>query len=93
MSWRVILKDEIRTARKIYRCDAYRWWNDCGCCINDCTNSEERLVLEAMEANKGRIFRGQKYRYMRGVEEDMMVTLRLHIAMDELCRAHGLYDD
>lgn len=87
-----VLKDEIRTARKYYKCDAYAWWNRCGMSIGDCETSEQRLIVEAAEADKGKILPGQAYRYRRGVFEGRMVTCRERVGMCGVCHALGLYD-
>jgi len=88
----VILKDEMRAARMNYKCDAYDWWVQFGGNPADLT-PDERLMLEAAEADKGRILPGQVYRYTRGVFEGSMFTQRMRPGMDHICRAHGLYED
>jgi hypothetical protein len=89
----VCLKDEVRTARKEYRCDAYAWWVECSMTANDCVNDEQRRVLAAAQAAKGRILPGTKYRYQRGPFEGQMSTWRAGVAMDGLCRELHLYED
>lgn len=88
-----ILKDEIRTARKTYPCDAYGWWHRSGFGPQDCETDEQRLILEAAEVDKGKILAGQQYRYMRGVFEGRMVTWRERVGMGNVCRDLGLYEE
>ena len=88
-----VLKDEVRTARKQYKCDAYAWWNSCNMSLNDCETPEQRLVVEACEADKGKILPGQTYRYQRGLFEGHMVTWRERVGMADVCRALGLYEN
>jgi len=87
----VILKDEIRVARKHYTCDAYRHWNNCGMGQNDCVADDQRLIVQAAEADKGKILPGQEYRYARGVFEGRMVTWRARVGMEDVCKELGLY--
>ena len=87
-----VLKHELRTARKHYRCDATQWFHDCGMGRNDLT-AEQLLMLDAAEADKGRILPGQAYYYTRGVHEGAMFTWRARPGMDRICRDHGLYDN
>lgn len=89
----VCLKNEVRTARKEYVCDAYAWWVDCGMTENDCTNDEQRKALAAAKAANGRILPGTKYRYLRGPFDGHMSTWRAGLAMDDLCRELHLYED
>ena len=88
----VILKDEQRAARKHYKCDAYLWWNSCGGDIRELT-PDQLLIVQAAEADRGRILPGQRYVYRRGVHEGSMFTWRARIGMDNVCRDLGLYED
>lgn len=87
-----VLKHELRMARKSYACDATRHFHNCGMSRND-LDSEQVLMLDAAEADKGRILRGQMYYYTRGVDEGRMFTWRARPGMDSICRDHGLYED
>ena len=87
----VVLKDEVRHAKKHYKCDAYAWWTNCNLDLNDCISDDQRLIVEAAEADKGRILPGQLYRYQRGVFGGRMVTWRERVGMGNVCRDLGLY--
>jgi len=87
-----ILKDELRTARKHYKCDATAWFHDCGMGRHDLT-PDQQLLLDAAEADKGRILPGQAYHYQRGLYEGRMYTWRAKPGMQSVCRAHELFDE
>jgi methenyltetrahydromethanopterin cyclohydrolase len=89
----VALKDEVRTARKEYRCDACRWWNNAGMTEADCTTDEQRAAVAAAKDAGWKIRVGDKYRYVRGPYEGQMSTWRARVDIDDLCAAHKLYDD
>lgn len=88
-----VLKNEIRTARKEYHCDAWHYWVSGGLKPADCTDDAQRATLAAAEADAGHIKPGQKYRYVRGIFEGSMSTWRARADMEDLCRAHHLYED
>lgn len=87
-----ILKDEQRQARKHYTCDAFAWFHNCGMRRDELT-PDQRLFLDAAEADKGRILPGQVYYYRRGVYEGRMFTWRARPGMESVCVAHNLYDE
>ena len=87
----VVLKDEQRTARKIYKCDATAWLRACGLARCDLDPDQHR-ALDAADADKGCILRGQKYRYQRGVFEGRMCTWRARLDVQKVCQSHGLLD-
>lgn len=89
----IVLKDEVRTARNFYPCDASRWWFACGCVRDDELTPEQVLVLQGAGADKFKIRAGQRYHYQRGVVEGRMVTWRERLDMGSLCRAYNLYDE
>lgn len=88
----VILKDEVRCARKGYNCDASSWWNRCYMRAEDCT-PDQLLSLQGAEADQWKIRRGQRYRYVRGVNDGRMFTWRERLDMGSLCAQHNLYDE
>ena len=57
----LVLKDEVRTARKFYDCDASEMWRSYGP-PREAVTADERLVLEGVEADKWKIRPGQRYR-------------------------------
>lgn len=87
-----ILKNELRTARKNYKCDAYARFHACGMRRDELTQ-EQQLMLDAAEADKGRILPGQAYHYRRGVYEGRMFTWRSRSGMESICIDHDLYDE
>jgi hypothetical protein len=89
----IVLKDEVRHAKKVYMCDAYAWWNQCGMNLDDCVNEEQKLIVQASESDHGKILVGQLYRYQRGVFEGRMVTWRERFGMGNVCRNLGLYSE
>lgn len=89
----VVLKDEVRTARKEYRCDAYDWWRRCGLSADDCATEDQRQALAQAQIDGGKIEPGEKYRYIRGVHEGAMCTWRERLDTGALCRDLDLYDN
>ena len=87
-----VLRDDIRTARKFYDCDASEMWRSYGP-PREAVSADERLVLEGVEADKWKIRPGQRYRYVAHTEGRRMEVFRARLDMDGLCHAHGLYDD
>jgi hypothetical protein len=88
-----VLRDEIRTARKAYHCDAFARWRDCAMGPQDCENDEQRATLAAAEADGGKILPGQKYRFVAAIYDGDFGTWRERIDMGKLCAAHDLYDE
>lgn len=88
----LILKDEIRTARKLYDCDASAAWINYGP-PRDELPPDDRLVLEGVEADKWKIRPGQRYRCVVFRDGRELVTQRTRLDMDALCHRHELYDD
>lgn len=87
-----ILKDEQRHARKHYKCDAFALFHNCGMRSDELT-PDQQLLLDAAEADKGRILPGQAYHYRRGVHEGRMFTWRARLGLEAVCVAHNLYDE
>ena len=56
----VVLKDEVRHAKKHYKCDAYAWWTNCNLDLNDCISGDQRLIVEAAEQTRGASCRGRR---------------------------------
>lgn len=88
----LVLRDEIRTARKFYDCDASEMWRSYGP-PRDTVTADERLVLEGVEADKWKIRPGQRYRCVVFRDGGELVTQRARLDMDALCQRHDLYDD
>jgi hypothetical protein len=88
-----ILKDEVRAARKHYNCDASALWCNYSMKLDDCETGDQRLIVEAAQADKWKILPGQQYRYMRGIFEGRMVTWRERVGMGSVCRQLRLYED
>jgi len=88
----LVLKDEVRTARKFYDCDASEMWRSYGH-PRDAVTADERLVLEGVEADKWKIRPGQRYRCVVFRDGRELVTQRARLDMDALCQRYDLYDD
>lgn len=88
-----VLTDQIVTARKHYACDACHWWSRSDYTVNDCETSEQRLIVEAAQADRWRILPGQAYRKVTGVHEGQMSTYRARPGMDTVCRELDLFQD
>lgn len=88
-----IFTDKVVIARKPYRCDASEQWLRAGYTVEDCETSEQRLTVEAAEADRWRILPGQAYRKATGIYENAFCTYRARPGMDAVCRALGLFDD
>lgn len=87
-----MVKRELRTARKHYKCDATELFHDCGMSRNDLT-ADEQLELDAAEADKRRILPGQAYYYSCGVHEGSFFTWRARPGMDGICHDYEIYDN
>ena len=87
-----VLKDEVRTARKFYHCDASWMWNNYGP-PSDAVTAVDRLVLDGAKADKWKIRPGQRYRCVVFRDGRELVTQRARLDMDALCQRHDLYDD
>ena len=83
-----VLTDKLVQARKHYRCDASYWWGRAGYNLGDCETGDQRLFVEAAQADKWRILPGQMYRLIKGVVDGKMKTYRarpdMQIVIDEL---------
>ena len=89
----LVLKDEERTARKFYVCDASEHWRNYGPPLDVPLSADERLVLEGVAADKWKIRPGQRYRYVAYCEGRTLEVYRARLDMDSLCQNHDLYDD
>jgi len=87
------ISDRIVTARKHYKCDAYREWIRAGYTQDDCETSDQRLIVQAAEADNGIIRPGQPYRKVVMVHEGSLCTYRARICMETVCRDLGLFDE
>lgn len=88
-----VLSDKLVQARKHYECEACYWWNRSGYTIDDCENADQRLVVEAAEADGWRILPGQMYRRITGVFEGSMCTYRARPGMQSVIQQLDLCDD
>jgi hypothetical protein len=87
------LSDEIVYARKHYDCDACYWWLRSGYTLDDCENSDQKLIVEAAIADKYKIKPGQAYRKVRGKHDGEFCTYRARPGMDSVIRELNLVDD
>lgn len=88
-----VFADKIVTAKKHYRCDASEQWRRSGYTVDDCETSEQRLIVEAAEADKWSILPGQKYRKLTGIHDGDFCTYRARPGMDELCAAMDMWGE
>lgn len=88
-----VVSDKLVTARKKYKCDASYWWNRSGYSLADCETDDQRLVVQAAEADGWKILPGQVYRKMVGSHEGRLTNFRARPGMDSVCNALGLYDE
>ena len=61
-----LLRDELRTARKHYQCDAYYWFDRAGFGRQD-VGADDWLIVEAVRSDRGKILPGKKYIYQVSV--------------------------
>lgn len=87
-----VLTDKLLNARKHYPCDASYWWVRSGYGLHDC-EPEQRLIVEAAQADRWRIFPGQKYRKITGIFEGRLTTYRARLGMQSVIEQLGLADE
>jgi hypothetical protein len=88
-----ILSDRTHVARKTYNCDASALWNYAGYSVLDCKNNEQRLIVEAAEADQWKILPGQSYHKIVSVSDGQIWTHRARIGMQYLCHINGLFEE
>ena len=88
-----VFTDKVVTAKKPYRCDASEKWKCAGYTLADCETVEQRLIVEASEADKWRIFPGQAYRKVTGINDGDFFTYRARPGMDAVCVDLCLFDE
>lgn len=88
-----VLSDDLVIARKHYPCDACDWWDHSGYGLDDCETEEQRMIVEAAQADNWRILPGQTYRRIKGVFEGRFVTYRARPAMQTVVEQLDLCDD
>ena len=87
-----VFTDKIVTAKKHYRCDASEQWQRSGYTVDDCETPEQRLMVEAAEADRWRILPGQAYRKVTGLHEGEFSTYRARPGLDALCADLDMWD-
>ena len=88
-----VLTDKLVTAKKAYLCDASQQWLRAGYTVTDCETNEQRLIVEAADADKWKILPGQAYRKVTGIYEGNFCTYRARPGMDSLCIELDLFED
>jgi hypothetical protein len=88
-----VFTDKLVAARKHYPCDASYWWGRSGYTLNDCETSEQRLIVEAAQADKWRILPGQMYRKLTGIQDGDFMTYRARPGMQTVIEQLDLVDD
>ena len=88
-----VFTDKIVTAKKHYRCDASEQWLRAGYTVAECETAEQRLMVEAAEADKWRILPGQAYRKVTGIQDGELCTYRARPDMDAVCADLDMWDE
>ena len=88
-----LLSEEIVTARNNYACDACYWWLRSGLTADDLHSDDQRLILEAAEADNWMILKGQQYLRQTLVHDCQMTTYRARIGMNSVCTELDLFPD
>lgn len=88
-----VFTDRIVQSKKHYRCDASEQWWRSGYTIADCETSDQRLIVEAAEADKWRILPGQEYRKIIGTHDGDFCTYRARPGMYSVCKELGLISE
>jgi hypothetical protein len=88
-----VLTDKIVRAKKNYPCDASSAWLRSNYCVDDCETITQRLSVEAAEADKWKIFKGQQYRKVTGIHDGEFCTYKARIDMDAVCNALDMFDE
>lgn len=86
-----VLTDKIVVAKESYRCDASDRWHAGGYTIADCETAEQRLMVEAAEADGWKILPGQAYRKVVYIWEGRLSVYRARPGMDTMCDELGLW--
>jgi len=86
-----LLTDEIRVAKKHYRCDACDAWLDSNYGQKD-VDADDWLTVEAAEACGWKILPSTEYRYIRYVEDGRFITVRHRLDMERVCYKYELFD-
>ncbi|WP_235582939.1 hypothetical protein, partial [Pseudomonas aeruginosa] len=87
-----LLRDELRTARKHYQCDAYYWFDRAGFGRQD-VDADDWLIVEAVRSDRGKILPGTKYIYQVSVDGGEFWIFRARPEMDAICRKYDLYPE
>lgn len=88
-----VITEKLVRARKDYTCDACYWWNRSGYTAEDCGTDDQRLIVQAAEADGFMIRRGQMYRRVTGMDGGEFVTYRARPGMDSVCTNLELFQD
>lgn len=88
----MILKDQERTARKFYDCDASDYWRRYGP-PPEYVTPDQQLTLDGAKADKWKIRPGQRYRYVVQRDGRQLAVYRARLDMDSLCQQHDLHED
>lgn len=88
-----VLSSTLVTARKRHLCDACKIWHRANMHIRDCQTDEQRLIVEAAEADGWCILPGQQYRKITGIQDGQIVTYHARPGMDALCWQLDLFDE
>ncbi|EMM7672374.1 hypothetical protein RIM32_001007 [Pseudomonas aeruginosa] len=87
-----LLRDELRTARKHYQCDAYYWFDRAGFGRQD-VDADDWLIVEAVRSDRGKILPSTKYIYQVRVDGGEFWIFRARPEIDAICRKYDLYPE
>lgn len=87
-----LLRNEVRTAKKTYPCDAFYWIDRSNYGPQD-MDSEDWQMVEDWRAAGAQIKPGMLYMYQVSVSGDGFSTFRCWGAMHDLCLKYDLYPE
>lgn len=88
-----VLTSKLVQAKKHYPCDACYWWHRSGYSLDDCETGEQRMMVEAAQADKWKILPGQMYLKVTGIFEGALTTYRARPGMQAVLHQLRLDED
>jgi len=87
-----LIRSEIRVARKHHDCTAWYWFCRAGYADEEFT-ADERLVIDAVRADRGRILPGQQYMYQVSKDGGEIGVFKARLDMNIICCTNNLYPE
>lgn len=87
-----LLSVETRTARKVYKCGAFYWFDRSNYGPQD-TEPNDWALVERVRAEGGEIKPGMQYMRQVSVEGGEFSTFRCRLDMHDLCVKYDLYPE